>query len=147
MMYVVKQAYNQICNLDQVLQAGNLSALWKAVTEQKHSIYTYGTTYSTAIDETKTVENFIKGFVLYIKSAQNLLSFHACHVINYALNVNLFFITGICFLLEHFKLPVTNVRHSLLDYLNSHPAPVDGLSSGYICKYCIEKFQNGMMPS
>ena len=53
-----------------------------------------------------------------------------------------------CVLLERYKIPVTgNAWNLLMDYLDSHPVPDDSLSTGYICKFCIEKFRNGTIPS
>ena len=141
MIYGVKWADNQICSLDQALQAGNLDALHKTVTEQKHNNYTYGGTCSMAIDETKILEKFMNTFVLYNKKCSELAEFPC-------MSCNKLCFKRECVLLECCKLPVTgNAWQSLLEYLDSHPTPDDGLSSGYICKYCIEKFRNRTVPS
>jgi len=34
-----------------------------------------------------------------------------------------------------------------MEYLDSHLAPKDDLNAGYICNFCIEKFQSDTIPS
>ena len=53
-----------------------------------------------------------------------------------------------CVFLDRCKQPVTgNAWNSFIQYLDSHPAPDDSLTTGYICKFCIEKFRNNTVPS
>ena len=53
-----------------------------------------------------------------------------------------------CVLLERCRAPIAGHAWDLLmEYLESHPAPDDALCTGYICKFCIEKFRNGTIPS
>ena len=50
--------------------------------------------------------------------------------------------------MERYRAPITGRAWDLLmEYLESHPVPDDSLCTGYICKFCIEKFQSGTIPS
>ena len=53
-----------------------------------------------------------------------------------------------CVLLKWCRSPIAGHAWDLLmEYLESHPALDDALCTGYICKFCIENFQNGTIPS
>ena len=53
-----------------------------------------------------------------------------------------------CVFLDHCKQPVTgNAWNSFIQYLDTHPAPDDSLTTGYIFKFCIEQFRNHTVPS
>ena len=71
-----------------------------------------------------SASNFYKYLINTV--VQNLLNFHPCHVINCFKHE--------CVLLECCRLPVVgNAWDLLMEYLDAHAAPDDGLYAGYIC--------------
>ena len=53
-----------------------------------------------------------------------------------------------CRQLDQCKKPIrSDAWDCLLMHLEEHPFPDDGLPTGYICHYCIDKFRAGELPS
>ena len=141
MIYNVRHCDKQLCQIDQALQTGNVESLQQIATVQK-SAYQGSTEVSTStIDESKILKTFMNAFVAYKNRCSEWAEFPcmSCNKLCYKRE---------CVLLERCRVPITgNAWNLLKEYLESHPGPDDLLSEGHICKFCIEKFRNGTIPS
>ena len=141
MIYTVKRTDKQMCRIDQALQTGNVEILQQISTEQKSAYQGSNDKSINSIDETKVLKTFMNAFVAFKNRCLECAEFPC-------MSCNKLCFKRECVLLERCRLPITgNAWNLLLEYLDSHPVPDDSLSTGYICKFCIEKFQNDTIPS
>ena len=141
MIYTVKRTDKQMCRIDQALQTGNVEILQQISTEQKSAYQGSNETSINSIDETKVLETFINAYVAFKNRCSECAEFPC-------MSCNKLCFKRECVLLERCRLPITgNAWNLLLEYLDRHPVPDDSLSTGYICKFCIEKFRNDTIPS
>ena len=141
MIYTVKSTDKQMCRIDQALQTGNVEILQQISTEQKSAYQGSNDKSINSIDETKVLEAFMNAFVAFKSRCLECAEFPC-------MSCNKLCFKHECVLLEWCRLPITgNAWNLLLEYLDRHPVPDDSLSTGYICKFCIEKFRNDTIPS
>ena len=140
-IYSVKRTHNQVCHIDQALQTGNAELLQKIAAEHK-GVYQGSTeACSSTIDESEILKTFMNAYVAY-KTRCSEWAQYPC------MSCNKLCFKRECSLLEKCRAPVTGNSWQLLkEYLDNHPAPDDSLPTGYICRFCIEKFRSGTMPS
>ena len=138
MMYSVKRTDTQVSCIDQALQAGNVEILREIAAEQKCAYQSSSEGRISSVDEDSVLKTYMKAYVSYKKCCSEFAEFPC-------MSCNKLCFKRECVLLERCRIPVTG--RLFTEYLDDHPSPDDSLSAGYICKFCIDKFRNGTIPS
>ena len=141
MIYNVKRTDTQVSRIDQALQTGNVDVLREISAEQKCAYQSFDVGRISSIDENNVLKTFMKAYVSYKKRCSEFAEFPC-------MSCNKLCFKRECVLLERCRIPVTgNAWKFFTEYLDVHTFPDDSLSAGYICKFCIDKFRNGTIPS
>ena len=141
MIYGVRRTHNHVSHIDQALETGNIELLKQIAIEQKSTYQGSTKEGISTIDESKILETYMNAFVAYNNRCLDCAEFPC-------MSCNKLCFKRECVLLERCRAPIAGHAWDLLmEYLESHPAPDDALCTGYICKFCIEKFRNGTIPS
>ena len=141
MIYNVRRSDSQLCRIDQGLQTGNIELLQKIAAEEKGAYHGSCESSSSVIDESIILKTYMNAFVVYKNRCSEWAEFPCISCTKLCFKRE-------CLFLDRCKQPVTGIAwNSFIQYLDTHPAPDDSLHTGYICKFCIEKFRNNTVPS
>ena len=141
MIYNVRRSDSQLCRIDQGLQTGNIELLQKIAAEEKGTYHGSSESSSSVIDESIILKTYMNAFVAIKNRCSEWAEFPCLSCTKLCFKRE-------CVFLDRCKQPVTgNAWNSFIQYLDTHPTPDDSLNTGYICKFCIEKFRNNTVPS
>ena len=131
MIYNVRRSDSQLCRIDQGLQTGNIELLQTIAAEEKGAYHGSSESSSSVVDESIILKTYMNAFFAYKNRCSELAEFPCLSCTKLCFKRE-------CVFLDRCKQPVTgNAWNSFIQYLDSHPAPDDSLTTGYICKFCI----------
>ena len=140
MLYNVQRVDKKISTLDRALYTGDVCSLQSIVKDQKETHKCHMVAIDV-LDENIILEEYEAAYEVF-------RSTYTTHAEFPCMSCNKLCFRQDCRQLDQCKKPIrSDAWERLLMYLEEHPFPDDGLPTGYICHYCIDKFCAGKLPS
>ena len=140
MLYNVRRVDKKLSTLDRALYTGDVCLLQSIVKDQKETRKCHMVAIDV-LDENIILEKYEAAYEVFHST-------YTTHAEFPCMSCNKLCFRQDCRHLDQCKKPIrSDAWDRLLLYLEEHPFPDDGLPTGYICHYCIEKFRAGELPS